>query len=494
MMQWARTAGASAEIRDVLAADTALPFPIELSLAPLLAFWRRGFDHGGAAAQAVAELVQREIERAPELAGPIDDFAVIERHRSIVDLMMAAVFAPAFIERDAGAALVPFQLRAFWATPGFRAALMGEDGTLKARAETDVATMARIRRAFSYRTVLRKAYGLDVDFEIPFVFTATERATGLDRHFKIQFDDMFLEARAVGPLPPLPEDIRARPEAALVDPDRLAQVLPSDRFVISGFTVLRAVDVTDQEVLSSLKRDLIDKESIVAAARFAALQAKLQTLFRRPDLRFGLAALEGDRVLILSYTSRLEHSCIFADSAHHKVEEFEGSLYERTVQAGEPLIIEDLAKVTNRTCIDDAIFAAGIRSMLLAPLFYQERLIGVLKLASPTPGEFTAADLPKLGEVVPLFAVAVQRSMEEFNTRVQAFIKERFTAIHPVVEWRFHDAAMNHMDRRRIGVGAESDELEPIVFDNVYPLYGLADIRGSSTHRARAIQADLLTQ
>ncbi|MBI3635846.1 MAG: GAF domain-containing protein, partial [Candidatus Rokubacteria bacterium] len=96
--------------------------------------------------------------------------------------------------------------------------------------------------------------------------------------------------------------------------------------------------------------------------------------------------------------------------------------------------------------------------------------------------------------VVPLFAVAVQRSMEEFNTRVQAFIKERFTAIHPVVEWRFRDAAMNHMDRRRIGVGAESDELEPIVFDNVYPLYGLADIRGSSTHRARAIQADLLSQ
>ena len=37
-------------------------------------------------------------------------------------------------------------------------------------------------------------------------------------------------------------------------------------------------------------------------------------------------------------------------------------------------------------------------------------------------------------------------------------------------------------------------ELEPIVFSEVYPLYALSDIRGSSTQRARAIQADLLGQ
>jgi hypothetical protein len=36
--------------------------------------------------------------------------------------------------------------------------------------------------------------------------------------------------------------------------------------------------------------------------------------------------------------------------------------------------------------------------------------------------------------------------------------------------------------------------MEPIVFRDVYPLYAISDIRGSSTHRAWAIQADLLTQ
>jgi len=37
-------------------------------------------------------------------------------------------------------------------------------------------------------------------------------------------------------------------------------------------------------------------------------------------------------------------------------------------------------------------------------------------------------------------------------------------------------------------------EMEPIVFERIYPLYALSDIRGSSTQRSLAIQTDLLTQ
>src|SRR5262249_56977020 len=33
---------------------------------------------------------------------------------------------------------------------------------------------------------------------------------------------------------------------------------------------------------------------------------------------------------------------------------------------------------------------------------------------------------------------------------------------------------------------------EPMVFEGVYPLYGLSDIRGSSLHRNAAMQADLV--
>jgi hypothetical protein len=127
----------------------------------------------------------------------------------------------------------------------------------------------------------------------------------------------------------------------------------------------------------------------------------------------------------------------------------------------------------------------------VAPLHYQNRVIGTLALGSPRPGDLDASLLPKLQEVLPLFAMAVQRSMEEFNVRIQTQIKERFTAIHPVVEWRFRKAVLDGLERAGDPAAAE---LDPIVFQGVYPLYALSDIRGSSTQRAQAIQGDLLAQ
>ena len=37
-------------------------------------------------------------------------------------------------------------------------------------------------------------------------------------------------------------------------------------------------------------------------------------------------------------------------------------------------------------------------------------------------------------------------------------------------------------------------ELEPILFPDVYPLYGVSDIRDSSDYRNRALQSDLVEQ
>jgi hypothetical protein len=256
---------------------------------------------------------------------------------------------------------------------------------------------------------------------------------------------------------------------------------------------VKAVDVTDQEVLSSLKRDLIDKDSIVSSSHFEGLQAKVRTFFRRPDLRLGLAAVEGDRVLVLNDASSHEQACIFADSAHHTTAEFSGSLYEQVVVQDRPVVIEDLAAYPGRTSVEEELIQSGVRTFISAPLHYQDRVIGTLELISPHVGDLNATHLPKLQEVLPLFSMAVQRSVEELNSRIQTVINEQCTAIHPTVEWRFRKAVLNAFERQR-GSASVVTELEPIVFEGVYPLFGLADIRGSSTQRGRAIQADLLQQ
>ena len=472
-----------------------IPFPTELSLAPLVAFWTKAFGDDPSAKGTFARIVREEVERTPELRGAITDLSVIQKNRKLVDVLMAAAFPPAFFDEAFGAAMVPFQLRSFYGTPRFDRLLRGADGALRGRLSLDQAAAARMRLVYAYALVLQRVYGIGtaVDY-YPLILTVPDPETGLERHFKIEFDVRFIDVETIGgPPPALDGALRARLARELPDPDALHAVLPPERFVLRGFTIFRAIDVTDQEVLSSIKRDLIDRESIVSAVRFQSLQAKLQTFFRRPALCFGLAALEGDQVLLLNNTVEHEHACIFADSKHHSTAEFRGSIYERAVTGGKPLVVEDLLAWPGRGCIEEEIVKTGVRSILVAPLFYQDEVIGTLELSSPRPGDLNATHLPKVDEILPLFSMAVRRSLEELNSRIQAFIKEKCTAIHPVVEWRFRRAVLHGIERGVQEDGGTS-EIEPIVFEGVYPLYALSDIRGSSTQRALAIQADLLRQ
>src|SRR5262245_26974452 len=482
-------------ITEALAAlEGEFPFEISLSLEPLIRFWDE-MAQGESIRADLARSLQSRVREAPELRGPIDDPTVLERHRSLLDALMSAVFPAAFLEQSHAAALIPFKFRSIYGSQAFARTLMGPQGVIQGQLNLDVRSLKSFRLLNAYALVLERIYGIDSHVDYPLIFPLGNLETGLDRYFKVYFDGRFVDVEPLRPFPPLDEELRHRLDAHAVDAEGLAALIPPGSVRFSGFTVFKAIDVTDQEVLSSIKRDLIDKESIVSNTRFEALQAKLRTLFHRPELRLSLAAIEGNRVLVLNSGHRFlpqsHQACIFADSVHHKTTDFAGSIYERAIQRGAPIFVEDVAAVPVRTNVEEAILKKGMRSVVIAPLQYQQQPIGTLSLTSPNPGDINSLLAPRLEEVLPLFSVAVKRSVDELHARVQAFIKEKATAIHPAVEWRFRQAVLEGLERQPVGEPSPG-ELPPIVFRDVHPLYAVSDVRGSSRHRAGGIQADLL--
>jgi hypothetical protein len=466
---------------------TAFPFRRELSLAQLVAAWETEAAEPGVRGE-VARTVCRAIDRAPELKASVEDPSALEPHRDLIEVLMSLVFPSASWGKDYAAATVPFQLRAVHATPGFRRLLLDDQGFVQGWLNVDAENAARARLLYAYDAILRGHYGMTLDMDDhPFTLGVQDPESGLERYFSIQLDTRFLEARALAPVPALDEATRERLLQGGAALQLLGELFSPDDFAFSGFTVLRATEVTDQEVLSAIQRDLIDKESIVSTERFQELQAKLRTLLRRRDLRLGLAAFHDKRVFILNYTCEIEHGCIFADTEHRLMSDFMGSVYERAVSQGTPLVVDDLALERERTRFEDALLAMGVRNVLVAPLQYQDRPIGTLELSSPNPGDLGPASLIKLREVLPLFAMAVRRSLDELESRVQAVIKEKCTAIHPSVEWRFRRAVLDSIEEHE----GEATELEPIVFRDIHTLYAATDIRGSSVERNLATQADL---
>jgi hypothetical protein len=470
------------------------PFESRLSLTLLIKFWEDLAKADTLSGEHARSLLAR-LREVPALTGPIDDITLLDEHGPLVDALMSALFPAAFLEKAYMGALIPFTLRSVYGTRAFEN-IMGPDGVLYGSLNLDMQALKDFRLVNAYALALERLYGIEFPVDYPLILTAPEPVTGLDRHYKIQFDGRFVDVDRLLPIPPLSEDMRRRLQAQALDLDGLAALIPAGSVRFSGFTVVKAADVTDQEVLSSIKRDLIDKESIVSNARFEKLQAKLRTLFRRADLRLTLAAIEGDRILMLNSGHQLEqgNGCIFASSVHAKTIDYAGSVFERAIRRGAPVFVEDLAAMTTRSAKEEMILSKGMRSLVVAPLFYQRELIGMLSLGSPHPGDLNTLLVPRLQEVLPLFSVAVKRSVDELHSRVESFIKEQFTAIHPVVEWRFRKTVLEAMERPGSPEHGQGGEMEPIVFRDVHPLYAVSDIRGSSTHRAWAIQADLLKQ
>jgi hypothetical protein len=338
---------------------------------------------------------------------------------------------------------------------------------------------------------MEKYYGIHRDIDYPIIQVVPDPDTGLDLYVRIKPNLRFIEVHAKGELKKLSEEERTKILENMTNPTVLREILPPENFEFHGFGSLYAFDVTQSEIISALERSLIDQESIFSKSGFKLLQQKLRILFRSPSLVAGLAAIKGDQVMLLNVGCDLSDNSLFSGSLHLPLDDFTGSCYERAFLENRIVVIRDLKEENLRTRAEEAVFQAGARSLLVAPLTYQGSMIGTLDITSPTPAEFGPEHMMLMTQIIPLFALAVKRALDETDHQIQSVIKQKCTAVHPAVEWRFQEAAFHHLDRLRMG---QVSDFEPIVFRDVYPLYAVSDIRGSSDARNRAVKEDLEDQ
>jgi len=464
------------------------PFQSVLSFDPLLAYINKQAKNLDKTMDYHEKGLKSLLREAQDLQGPIKDANLLKDHADLVDRLMSTVFSPLSWDTDTVGAVTPFSIEPFFASPRFRRLFLDERGFLKGRISVGEELFDRGRVIRAYLFILEQFYGIRQRFDYPVIRIIKDPETGLDRHFKIELDYRFAEIHARKAPKALSDEERNWIQEHLTEPEVLRELLPPEDFELRGFTVLRAMDITESEMISALQRDLIDQDSIVSKSGFLTIQQNIRTLFRRSDLVATLAALQDDQVLLLNSGCDMVHSCIFADSHHVPASQFKGSAFEKAVQSREIVRISDMSKDISSGNLEKDIVNKGIRSCLIAPLIYKDECIGTLDLGTPRPGELGPMDALLMEQIIPIFSIAIKKALDDLHSQVQKVIKENCTAIHPSVEWRFRKAAIRYLENLRKDPALE---IEPIAFKNVYPLYGSSDIRGSSDERNRAIQKDL---
>src|SRR3989454_11563072 len=96
--------------------------------------------------------------------------------------------------------------------------MRGEDGRLRDRVTPDLPMVSAMRLFFAYALVLERVYGVDLIVDYPLILTVPDPETGLDRHFKMEFDWRFVEVKPVGTIPTLTDEVRRRLRRDLLDP------------------------------------------------------------------------------------------------------------------------------------------------------------------------------------------------------------------------------------------------------------------------------------
>jgi len=476
---------------DIILSTAQFPFKTSLSLSPLIAYWEKKEKNDPSCNVMRVRELAALLRDTPDLVGAIQDMALLDKYTATIDILMEDIFPSALWENDLKAAVVPFHFDSFYATPKLEQLQLLKGNNFTEKLNLDLKTLLFRLTLSAYTLILEKFYNANFHVDEPFIFTVKDKFTELPRYYKLSIDLKFMEVKAKGPLKELsPQEINFLINR-YNDLDLWMEKLPPENFEFTGFAIYDFTEVTNEETISALRYELLDRASVSTQEGFESLQQKLRVLFGLPGIRLGFVSCPALREFDTSYTRKIWNGLVLRQECDLQLPDLKGSIYEPVLKEGHTIVVEDLQVFPNLSKTDRQLLERGLRNLIIAPLQYERKIIGLMELASPIPGELNALSTIRLKEILPLFALAMNRGLEELRSSIQNIIKEKFTAIHPVVEWRFTQAAVNLLERMET---MHSPEIEPIVFRDIYPLYGMSDIRGSAIERNKAIQGDLLEQ
>jgi len=473
---------------------TDLVFNSRISFQPLINVLKKTIAEGKPGAKKLYGELIAKIEGIPELSQPFSDLSLLKPHAEVIETLLATLFPPAPAEHENLYAVgYPFRFNVIYTSPLFHTRFVKPGTTDINVPENILHSLIQNRLNFAYSHILRKYLQYPSNSFSNNVYPYIDPVTRLTRYYELHIDARFVDVNPIGELPIFPENIVCKKTNRLMQLEELFEKLPLDKFMFEGLIILRITDVTEEEIISEIKNTLLTTNTFTDASVYRKLQSTMQSLLGMSDIKVGITPFFQMNNHYVYSASHNNNSIIFKHDEASKERDKVGQCFKDLFKEyNQPVVFEELDKKNSIESESLKLYyEMGARSLILCPLRQDQQLLGLLEIVSDVPGKLKSIHIDKIEKALPLFTLAIEKTIESLDTEVDKVIKENFTAIQPAVEWKFTETAFKHIMTRRKG---KDGKIETIGFNDVHPLYGAVDIRNSSVERMQAIQLDLIEQ
>ncbi|MFD0940776.1 GAF domain-containing protein [Pedobacter boryungensis] len=464
-----------------------------LSFRPLIAYLKSRLKTEQTLKAEFYRFLLEKIEREEALQNDIKAEDLV-KYKDTLELIFTILTPLMANEKDLFWALsTPVPDKIFFSTDSFHEFLSLHAEQKKQNKDVvDETSKEKQQLQFIYRMILDRFYNYTSIFKNEILYAYTNPETHLTTYYNINADTQFIDIKYEGELPELNFELLTIHIQEGNEIELLQKLIPLSKFKFDGFTVISLADVTLQHAIDGI-RDALVNHTYENEAYEHVIQA-LKTLVGDGHIEFGLLPfLMVNNKFV--FDSHQNSQSILLDSAkkYDLEEETFYSLVNEYKDNPRPVFFNNLdSEKIEKFPFLDVLQKNGIHSYSFVPIFYNSQLAGIMEIYSLQPLEVNEKLLSRLHSALPLLGQLLQYRIEEFNTRMDSVLKDKFTALQPSVQWKFNQVVWDFIKNSK--GKKKTQEIETVTFKGLYPLFGAIDIRNSTVERNYALKEDLKIQ
>ena len=469
------------------------PLVIKVSFNKLLSQYESLIEANNDFIAANARRVLKIAEDNPILREGFSDLKLLDKYEKEIAGILQDSFSPILTKNEIKTASVPFQDFIFNSSERFKSILSnaGKDFELQ------IKNMPEDQRYIIACTViLNFCYGYNLNFKRPFFYEIPD-ANGIMRYYKILYNADFTEIVPNKQAPKITKDDYEELLDNFENIELWKEKFPPNSYEFKGFVISNIFDVTDDQSISNIKSSLIGEDKRKDESFMKSFYEIFRSLFGLKNLEVGFSIYNEEENTFERVYGVGMNSFLLNDSESKACgEALCDWSYDKLLIQNSYFSVSDVdnlhGKSNGQAPHINALHEQGFKSAIFAPIANDDGLMGIIEIVSREPKALNSINANKLVDVMPFIISAVERSKNEEQNLIEAVIQKECTSIHSSVLWKFVQEARNYI-KTEYNTG-EAPTFKKIAFEDVYPLFGQIDVKGSSNARNEATQKDLALQ